>query len=72
LRLSWYLYLIQRYYKLNADGQNPENKRAWLWVAVTPLVAFFQVMLSRSTAAAIALLGENFAIAGSAFWGIGG
>ena len=36
----------------NADGQNPHNQRAWLWVAVTPLVSFFQVMLARSTAAA--------------------
>ena len=44
----------------NADGKNPEQKRAWLWVAVTPLVTFFQVMLSRSTAAAQALLGKNF------------
>lgn len=44
----------------NADGQNPNQQRAWLWVAVTPLVSFFQVMLSRSTAAAQALLGENF------------
>jgi transposase len=44
----------------NADGQNPQNKRAWLWVAVTPLVVFFQVMLSRSTAAAKSLLGESF------------
>jgi hypothetical protein len=44
----------------NADGPNPQNKRAWLWVAVTPLVSFFQVMLSRSAAAAMALLGENF------------
>ncbi len=44
----------------NADGQNPQNQRAWLWVAVTPLVTFFQVMLSRSTAAAQSLLGKNF------------
>jgi hypothetical protein len=44
----------------NADGQNPHSKRAWLWVAVTPLVSFFCVMLSRSTAAAQSLLGENF------------
>ncbi len=36
----------------NADGQNPQSKRAWLWVAVTPSVSFFQVMLSRSSAAA--------------------
>lgn len=45
----------------NADGQNPHRHRAWLWVAVTPLVTFFQVLLSRSTAAAQSLLGENFA-----------
>jgi len=43
----------------NTDGNNPQNKRAWLWVAVTPLVSFFQVMLSRSTAAAQYLLGES-------------
>lgn len=23
----------------NADGQNPDSKRAWLWVAVTPLAS---------------------------------
>ena len=44
----------------NNDGKNPENRKAWLWVAVTPMVSFFQVMLSRSTEAAIALLGHNF------------
>jgi hypothetical protein len=44
----------------NGDGQNPHSKRAWLWVAVTPLVSFFCVALSRSTAAAQSLLGENF------------
>ncbi len=44
----------------NADGNNSLKKKAWLWVAVTPLVSFFQVMLSRSTAAAQALLGQNF------------
>ena len=44
----------------NADGQNPHNQRAWLWVAVTPLVSFFQVMLARSTAAAQDLLGKDF------------
>ena len=41
----------------NTDGQNPHSKRAWLWVAVTPLVSFFCVALSRSTAAAQSLLG---------------
>ncbi len=43
----------------NNDGKNPENRKAWLWVAVTPLISFFQVMLSRSTEAAINLLGKN-------------
>lgn len=44
----------------NTDGQNPHGKRAWLWVAVTPMVSYFQVELSRSTASAQSLLGENF------------
>jgi transposase len=44
----------------NADGKNPLGKKAWLWVAVTPLISYFQVALSRSTAAAMDLLGENF------------
>ena len=44
----------------NTDGKNPQNKRAWLWVLVTPLVSFFRVALSRSTEAARFLLGENF------------
>ncbi len=37
----------------NNDGKNPENRKAWLWVAVTQGVSFFQVMLSRSTEAAL-------------------
>ena len=44
----------------NTDGQNPQGKKAWLWVAVTPLVTFFQVMLARSTEAAQSLLGTHF------------
>ena len=44
----------------NSDGKNPEEKKAWLWVAVTPLVSLFQVMLARSTEAAQSLLGEKF------------
>ena len=44
----------------NTEGNNPQNQRAWLWVAVTPLVSFFCVLLSRSTVAAHSLLGENF------------
>jgi hypothetical protein len=34
--------------------------QAWLWVAVTPLVTFFQITLSRCTDTAKNLLGENF------------
>jgi transposase len=45
----------------NVDGCNEKNKKAWLWVAVTPLVTFFQVTLSRCTDTAKNLLGENFA-----------
>jgi hypothetical protein len=41
-------------------GKIPTPTRAWLWVAVTPLITFFCVMLSRSTAAAQSLLGENY------------
>lgn len=44
----------------NVDGSNSKNKKAWLWVAVTPLVTFFQITLSRCTDTAKNLLGENF------------
>lgn len=44
----------------NVDGCNQKNSQAWLWVAVTPLVAFFQITLSRCTQTAKNLLGENF------------
>ena len=44
----------------NGDGKNPQQKKAWLWVAVTKLVSYFQVTLSRSREAAQSLLGENF------------
>lgn len=44
----------------NSDGHNPEGRKAWLWVAVTPLVTFFQITLSRSQASAQALLGATF------------
>jgi len=32
----------------NRDGQNPQGTQGWLWVLVTPLVSFFEVVLSRS------------------------
>ena len=44
----------------NIDGCNPEQRQAWLWVAVTPLVTFFEIALTRCTSAAQNLLGENF------------
>ena len=34
--------------------------QGWLWVAVTPLVTFFEIALTRCTQAAKNLLGENF------------
>ena len=44
----------------NVDGCNSKKSQAWLWVAVTPLVTFFQIALSRCSDAARDLLGENF------------
>jgi hypothetical protein len=41
----------------NADGANPNGKRGWQWVMVTPVVTVFLQGLSRSAAAAIELLG---------------
>lgn len=45
----------------NIDGYNPQQRKAWLWVAVTPLVTFFEIALTRCTEAAQNLLGQNFA-----------
>lgn len=45
----------------NIDGYNPKQRKAWLWVAVTPLVTFFEIALTRCTSAAQNFLGENFA-----------
>jgi transposase len=45
----------------NADGNNPDGRRGWLWVVVTPTLAVFQLALSRSAEVAKALLGEAFA-----------
>ena len=44
----------------NVDGLNPEGRKAWVWVAVTPFVTFFLVTLSRSQESAQALLGKAF------------
>jgi len=45
----------------NADGANPTGRKGWLWVVVTPIVCYFQVLLSRSGAAAQTILGSGFA-----------
>jgi transposase len=44
----------------NADGNNPNGKRGWQWVMVTAVVTVFIQGLSRSTAAAIELVGSSF------------
>jgi hypothetical protein len=44
----------------NADGHNPKGRKAWLWVAFTPLVCFFQITLARSAQAAQSVLGSQF------------
>ncbi len=49
-----------RFVQGNIDGCNEKNIQAWLWVIVTPLVAFFEITLSRCTQTAKNLLGENF------------
>lgn len=41
----------------NADGNNPTQRKAWLWVAVTEFVTLFRVTLSRGQEAAQLLLG---------------
>jgi hypothetical protein len=45
----------------NGDGNNPEKRKAWMWVMATRLVVVFRITLSRSAAEAKALLGPNFA-----------
>lgn len=44
----------------NRDGKNPTKTKGWLWVLVTPLVSFFEVVLSRSQESAKALIGESY------------
>ncbi|WP_373546631.1 IS66 family transposase [Chamaesiphon sp.] len=45
----------------NGDGQNATKTSGWLWVAVTPLIICFQVILSRASTAAQTVLGSTFA-----------
>lgn len=44
----------------NGDGNNPNHRKGWLWVMVTPLVSYFAVALSRSQEVCQKLLGEAF------------
>jgi transposase len=44
----------------NGDGQNAAKTSGWLWVAVTPLIICFQVILSRASTAAQTVLGAAF------------
>jgi transposase len=44
----------------NGDGQNSTLRKGWLWVVVSPLVCYFQVLLSRSQTAAQTLLTDAF------------
>jgi len=44
----------------NRDGNNPTEKKAWLWVLVTPLISVFLVTLSRGQEVAKQLIGETF------------
>jgi len=44
----------------NADGGNPDGRRVWQWVMVTPVATVFLQGLSRSAAAATELLGDSF------------
>jgi hypothetical protein len=44
----------------NRDGNNPTEKKAWLWVLATPMVSVFLVALSRGQEVAKQLIGETF------------
>ena len=62
---------IQQQPTVNVDetGWRQENKRAWLWLAATPLVAIFLVMKTRGAQGVHSLLGETFnGIVGSDRW----
>jgi transposase len=44
----------------NGDGHNPNRRKGWLWVMVTPLVSYFGIFLGRSQAVCQQMLGEAF------------
>jgi len=53
---------VQQQSAVNVDetGWRQENKRAWLWLAATPLVAIFLVMKTRGAQGVHSLLGNTF------------
>ena len=54
---------------LDETGWRQENRRAWLWTAVTHLVSVFLIRFSRGSKVARELLGETFAgVVGSDRW----
>lgn len=54
---------------VDETGWREQAKRAWLWVAATPLVSVFLVLTTRSAQGARQLLGETFrGIVGSDRW----
>ncbi len=44
----------------NRDGRNPQGTKGWLWVLVTPLVSFYEVVLSRSQQTAKRLIEHSY------------
>lgn len=44
----------------NRDGRNPQGTKGWLWVLVTPLVSFYEVVLSRSQQTAKCLIDNSY------------
>lgn len=44
----------------NSDGNNPQHKKAWAWVAVCAHLTVFRLSLSRGQAVVKSLLGESF------------
>jgi hypothetical protein len=62
---------VQQQSQVNTDETSwaKNNRRHWLWTAVTPLVTVFLIVASRSAAGAKQLLGQEFGgITGSDRW----
>ena len=53
-------YVQQPAVNVDETGWQQENKRAWLWLAATPLVAIFLVMKTRGAQGVHSLLGDTF------------